>query len=93
MHGVKQAKLLAPFAESHFCFDPKNTLDGALARSAIAGEFFEWPPVGGIGEESLYYTQGSRVGGMRQLERDGVSGFQLINQDFDNAAMQGSLFV
>jgi len=88
---VKQAKLLAPFAESHFCFDPK-TRSMVRCSSASRASFLSGRGRR-IGEESLHYHEGSRVGGMRQLERNELAASNLINRISIMRRCRGRLFV
>src|SRR6516165_3741895 len=40
LHGMKQAKLLPPLAESHFCLFAEKSLNGSLACAALPAQFF-----------------------------------------------------
>jgi len=42
LHGMKEAKLLAPPAESHFCFFSEESLNGSLACAALPAQSFQF---------------------------------------------------
>jgi len=90
LHGVKQAQLLAPLVEGHFGLRNEEALDGALACAGLFTERVQRAVFSGIGKQKFCDAHGAGVVGMRQLQRDGMGSLKLIDDDFDNAAMQGS---
>lgn len=84
---MKQPELLTPFAESHLSFRDEKTLDGSLTCAAIFAEPSQRPLFPGINEQGLHNSHGPRVRWMRQLERNGTSPLQLIDDDFNDAPL------
>ena len=89
LHGVQQAQLLAPLVESHFRLREEKALDGALACATMFAEGFQGAVFRGVGKQNFCDAHGTGVVGMRQLQGDGVGGFELIDDDFDNASVCG----
>lgn len=85
--------MLAPFAEGHFRFRQENSFDGSFAGPAIAGELAQRSLIGGVGDQGLHDAQGASVGRMRELQRYGTGGVQLIDEDLDNAALRCGFLV
>jgi hypothetical protein len=50
LHGMKEAKLLAPPAERHFCFFTEEPLNGSLACAALPAQSFQFSVVPRAGD-------------------------------------------
>src|SRR6185437_4151787 len=93
LQGVKQAELLAPFAESHFGFRKEDALDRSFAGAAVFAERLQCFRFTGIGEQGLDNSHGSRVRRTWKLQRDGINGLQLVDEDFENSLFNWGFLV
>lgn len=87
LQRVKQAQLLTPLAERHFYFCRKDSLDGALAGAARARERSQRPRVRRIRKQDFDDADSPRIGKTGQLERNGMSGFELVDEECDDTAL------
>lgn len=93
LHGVKQAQLLAPLVEGHFGLREEEALDGAFTGAGFFAESFERAVFRGIGEEESGDAEGAGIVWVRQLQGDGVGGLELVDDDFNDAAVERALLL
>src|SRR6266481_4953889 len=93
LHSVKQPQLLPPLAESHLRLRNKKPLDRPLACAAVLAQPLERLLLGRFSHESVDDSHRSRVRWMRQLKRDRLRCFQLINNDLDDSLLHGDSLI
>ncbi len=79
--------MLTPSGEAHLCFHEKNSLDGALAGAARLAELVESFVFARVGLQFADDAGGAGVFGVRELQGDGIGGFDLGDDEFDERAL------
>jgi len=82
-HGVHEAQLLTPLAESHAGFFLKQALDGPSTGAALPTNLCQGFSITGISAENLRNSRHPGIAEVRQLQRDHLHGFELIDQHVD----------